>query len=103
MSLHNGSSQMAHNLDRFAFNSDFEDITAEAARLKVTVSTLRMYREWYGDQPVTVITKAGMTSMPAYEAEIRWQVLGEKVTRFHQLELPFPVTANHYVYERRGW
>jgi hypothetical protein len=49
-----------------------------------------------------VNTKTGMTSMPAYEAEIRWQVLGEKVARYQQLELAFPAT-NHYAYERRGW
>jgi|GEM_PF-5222575 len=102
MSFHNGSSQMAHNLDRFAFTSDFENITGEAARLNVSPRTVRMYLDWYGDQLVTVSTKAGMNSMPAYEAEIRWQVLGEKVRRYQQLELAFPV-PNHYAYERRGW
>ena len=102
MSMHNGSSNMAHNLDRFSFDSDFEDVAIAAARLKVTIHTVRMYMDWYGEEPVTVISKCGMQSMPAYEAEIRWQQLGEKVRIICQLELPFPAT-NQYAYERRGW
>jgi hypothetical protein len=103
MSLHNGSSRMAHNLDRFAFNSDFEDIAGEAARLNVSAQTIRMYWDWYGAEEVAVMTRAGMKSMPAYEYEIRWQIHGEKVERYRQLELAFPAPTNHYAYERRGW
>jgi hypothetical protein len=43
-----------------------------------------------------------MKSMPAYEAEIRWQVLGEKFRILHQMELAFPA-SNQYAYELRGW
>ena len=56
----------------------------------------------YSTEPVTVISKCGMQSMPAFEAEIRWQQLGEKVRVLRQLELSFPAT-NQYAYERRGW
>ena len=93
---------MAHNLDRFSFSSDFEDVAGDAARLGVTPRTVRLYRDWYGEQPVTVVTKAGMQALPAYEAELRCQVLGERLTRARQLELALPVAANHYDYERRG-
>ena len=102
MSLHNGSSQMAHNLDRFSFDSDFEDVAIAAAHLQVTTQVVRKYLDWYGEEPVTVVRKTGMASMPAYEAEIRWQVLGEKVRIIRQMELPFPA-SHQYAYERRGW
>lgn len=102
MSLHNGSSQMAHNLDRFAINSAFEDVTGEAARLQVSTQTVRMYLDWYGDQPVTIVDKAGMISMPAYEARLRQDIFGEPLKHMKQLALDFP-TSNHYCYEHRGW
>jgi hypothetical protein len=102
MSLHNGSSQMAHNLDRFSCNSKFEQIAADALRLNVPARTVRMYLSWYGEQPVTVVSKCGMQSMPAFEAEIRWQQLGEKVRILRQLELSFPAT-HQYAYDGRGW
>ncbi len=73
MSLHNGSRQMAHNLDRFSFNNDFEDIVGEAGRLNVPIDTLRLYLDWYGQEPVTVIIRRGKAIMPAFEAEIRWR------------------------------
>jgi hypothetical protein len=60
------------------------------------------FLDWYGEQPVTVVNKPGMKSMPAYEAEIRWQVLGEKFRILRQMELTLPV-GNQYVYEQRGW
>jgi hypothetical protein len=93
---------MAHNLDRFSFDNKFEQVAADAARLNVSAHTIRMYLDWYGEQPVTVISKCGMQSMPAFEAEIRWQQLGEKVRVLRQMELSFPAT-NQYAYERRGW
>lgn len=62
-----------------------------------------MYLDWYGDATVTVVSKAGMRAMPAYEYEIRWQIHGERFKRYQQLELAFPVPQNHYAYERRGW
>ena len=102
MALHNGSSSMAHNLDRFSFDSKHEQIAADAARLNVSTRTVRMYLDWYGDQLVTVVTRRGMQSMPAFEAEIRWQQLGEKVRVLRQMELGFPA-GSHYTYERRGW
>ena len=102
MSLHNGSSNMAHNLDRFSFDSKFEQIAADAARLQTTPATICKYLDWYGEQPVTVVNKRGMKSMPAYEAEIRWQVLGEKFRILRQMELALPV-SNQYAYEQRGW
>jgi hypothetical protein len=48
MCLHSGSSAMAHNLDRFSFQAEFEDIAGEAARLNVDTDTLRCYMDWYG-------------------------------------------------------
>ncbi len=102
MAMHNGSSSMAHNLDRFSFDSKFEQIAADAARLNVSTRTVRIYLDWYGEQQVTVISQCGMQSMPAYEAEIRWQQLGEKVRVLRQMGLTFPAT-NQYAYERRGW
>jgi hypothetical protein len=81
MSLHAGSSALAHNLDRFSFQAEFEDIAGEAARLNVPIDTLRTYLDWYGDGPTAVSVKGRVTQMPAYEAEIRWQVLGERVRR----------------------
>jgi hypothetical protein len=82
MSLHTGSSIMAHNLDRFSYQAEFEDIAGEAARLDVSADTVRMYLDWYGSQLVTVKGRTGVNSMPAYEAEIRWQVLGERIKAF---------------------
>jgi hypothetical protein len=79
MFLHAGSSAMAHNLDRFSFCADFEDIAGEAARLNVPIDTLRRYLDWYGEEPVNVITRSEKTTMPAFEAEVRWQVLGERI------------------------
>ena len=79
MSLYAGSSALAHALDRFALRVDFEDVAGEAARLNVTTNTLRRYRDWYGEEPTTVMTRSGLTIMPAYESQIRWQVLGEKI------------------------
>ncbi len=102
MSFHNGSRRLAHHLDRFSPGVDFEDAAGEAARLKVTTRTLRMYHDWYGSQVVTVVAKDGMKAMPAYEVEIRREIHGERLTRCEQLELPFPPT-NHYSYEHRGW
>jgi hypothetical protein len=102
MAMHNGSSSMAHNLDRFSFDSKHEQIAADAARLNVSARTVRMYLDWYGEQPVTVISKRGTQSMPAFEAQIRWQQLGEKVRVLRQMELSFPA-GNQYAYERRGW
>jgi hypothetical protein len=103
MSFHNGSSHMAHNLDRFGINSDFEDVAGEAVRLNVSPHTVRMYVDWYGAEPVTVTTRAGLTSMPAYELYLRRDELGERVRRWQQLELAFPAPRNHYAYELRGW
>jgi hypothetical protein len=93
---------MAHNLDRFSTSSRHEQIAADAARLNAPAPTVRMYLDWYGDQVVTVVTRCGMETMPAFEAEIRWQQLGEKVRVLRQMELGFPA-GSHYVYERRGW
>jgi hypothetical protein len=83
MSLHTGSSTLAHHLDRFALRVDFEDIAGEAARLGVSADTLRCYLDWYGEEPVTVTARNRLTTMPAYEAELRWQVLGEKIRRIN--------------------
>ena len=77
-------------------------IAADAARLQTSPTTVRKYLDWYGEQPVTVVNKRGMKSMPAYEAEIRWQVLGEKFRILRQMELALPV-SNQYAYEQRGW
>jgi hypothetical protein len=81
MSLHAGSSALAHNLDRFSFRAEFEDIAGEAARLNVPIDTLRIYLDWYGDDPTAVSVRGRITWMPAYEAELRWQELGERVRR----------------------
>ena len=39
--------------------------------------------------------------MPAFEAEIRWQQLGEKVRVLRQMELGFPA-GSHYAYEHHS-
>lgn len=102
MSLHGGSSAMAHNLDRFRLGSDFELGMGEAIRLSVLSETLALYHEWYGDEKVTVIDGDGcLRSLPAYEVAIRQQVHGESFIPVRQLGLELP-QANHYERERRG-
>ena len=85
MSLHNGSSRMAHNLDRFSFDTTFEDIAGEAARLDVGTDTVRMYLDWYGDQPVTVVGKAGMKYAlihVSYRRELKFDIPTTPLDRF---------------------
>jgi len=84
MSLHSGSSTLAHNLDRFDIRADFELVAAEALRLKVEPETIRRYRDLYGDEPVVVRVKGLVSQMPAYEAEIRFQLLGEQIAWLRQ-------------------
>lgn len=79
MSSHSGSSTLAHNLDRFNVRTDFELVAAEALRLKVESENIRRFRDLYGDELVVVSVKGLMSSMPAYEAEIRFQLLGERI------------------------
>jgi hypothetical protein len=89
MSLHRGSAQIAHNLDRFGF-SNFELIAGEAARLGVSAEAVRDYLDLYGDEvlPVRQVRMVSFTprrysvtqiEMPAYEARIRQDVLGERL------------------------
>jgi hypothetical protein len=79
MSFHSGSSMLAHNLDRFDIRADFELVAAEALRLNVEPETIRRYRDLYGDEPVVVRVKGLVSQMPAYEAEVRWQVWDEPI------------------------
>jgi hypothetical protein len=79
MSLHGGSSTLAHNLDRIDIRADFELVAAEAARLNVDPGTIRRYRDLYGDELVVVRAKGLASRMPAYEAEIRFQLLCERI------------------------
>jgi hypothetical protein len=79
MSLHSGSSALAHNLDRFDARCDFELVATESARLNVEPETIRRYRDLYGNEPVIVRVKGLVSQMPAYEAEVRFQLLGERV------------------------
>ena len=79
MSLHTGSSTLAHNLDRFDFRSDFELVAAEAARLDVVPETVRFYRDRYGDESVTVTIRGLASRMPVYEFHIRRWMLGERI------------------------
>ena len=79
MSLHNGSSVLAHNLDRFDFCSDFELVAAEAARLNVAPETIRFYRDRYGDGPASVTIRGLVSRMPVYEFQIRRWILGERI------------------------
>ncbi len=79
MSLHGGSSALAHNLDRFDFRADFELVAAEAARLQVEPGTVRFYRDRYGDETVTIILRGLISRMPVYEFQIRRWILGEQV------------------------
>jgi hypothetical protein len=79
MSLHSGSSALAHNLDRFDFRADFELVAAAASRLQVEPGTVRLYREWYGDELVIVKFKGLVSRMPAYEAQVRRWILGERI------------------------
>ena len=85
MSLHTGSSSLAHNLDRFDFRSDFELVAAEAARLNVVSETVRFYRDRYGDETVSVIIKGLASYMPAYEFQIRRWILGERIRLISQV------------------
>ena len=85
MSMHSGSSTLAHNLDRFDIRTDFELVAAEALRLKVDPETIRRYRDLYGDELVVVSVKGLVSRMPAYEAEIRFQLLGERMTWIRQM------------------
>ena len=81
MSLHTGSSIMAHQLNRFSARADFEDITGEAARLAVEPHTVRLYQRWYGDQPVLIRQRGTYYWIPAYEVSLRRDVFGEKLVR----------------------
>lgn len=102
MSLHGGSSTLAHNLDRFRLGSDFELGMGEAIRLNVLTETLALYREWYGDAKVSVIDGEGiLRTLPAYEVAIREQVHGECFIPVRQLMLDLP-QPNHYERERVG-
>ena len=84
MSLHTGSSTLAHNLDRFDSRSDFELAAAEAARLNVVPETVRFYRDRYGDETVSVIAKGLASRVPAYEFQIRRWILGEPIRLISQ-------------------
>jgi hypothetical protein len=79
MSLHTGSSALAHNLDRFDFRSDFELVAAAAARLNVAPETIRFYRDRYGDIPTVVTVRKQNSRVPAYEYHIRRWILGEPI------------------------
>ena len=79
MSLHTGSSALAHSLDRFDSRADFELVAAEAARLNVAPETVRFYCDRYGDEPSIVITKGLASRVPAYEFQIRRWILGEQI------------------------
>lgn len=95
--FHSGSSAMAHELDRFSRQDfGFEDLYGEAARLEVQPETLAMYLDWYGAESVTVRTGAGLRAMPRWEAELRWQVRGEKLAICRQLPLPSQVACRPF-------
>ena len=96
MSLHTGSSAMAHNLDRSSFRADFEDVAGEAARLNVPIDTLRCYLDWYGKEQVTVIIRRGKATMPAFEAEVRWQFLGERIRIIQRTDIPGIYALSRY-------
>lgn len=85
MSLHSGSHGLAHNLDRFAFRSDFELVAAEAVRLQVAPETIRFYRDRYGDEPVVITTNGLVSRIPAYEFQIRRWMLGERISLIYQV------------------
>lgn len=85
MSLHTGSSMLAHNLDRFDFRADFELAAAEAARLNVAPETVRFYRDRYGDIPMVVTVKKQIYRLPAYEYHIRRWILGESIRLVSQV------------------
>lgn len=86
--FHSGSTQMAQNLNRFG-RSQFEENYVEAARLKVTVPTLEMYRDWYGDEQITVIDGHGLVHgcWPSYEFHIRKDVWGQKLNAIKQMQM----------------
>jgi hypothetical protein len=85
MSLHAGSSALAHNLDRFDLRSDFELVSAEAAKLDVEPETVRFYRDRYGDELVVVTIKGLTSRMPAFEFQIRRWILGEWICLIQQV------------------
>ena len=82
--FHSGSANLAHNLDRFspsiALNPgrDYEFLAVEAARLRVETITISLYVDWYGLEPVIISRRGLIDRLPAYEAEIRTQILGER-------------------------
>ena len=88
MTLHTGSRNLAHNLDRFSFSSNFEEVAGEAARLGVSAEDVELYMDWYGDDMLTVqqarlltLTPrryaVKMVVLPAYEVHLRKHVFGE--------------------------
>ena len=93
MTLHQGSAQMAHNLDRLSAR-DFETIAGEAARLGVSARAVEMYMDLFGEDtlPVRQVRlirwsprryTVTTSELPAYEAHIRQDLLGERLIIQH--------------------
>ena len=74
--FHQGSAQMAHQLDRFGRGLPFEHLATEAARLEVGTETIRRYLDWYGDEPIVARMRGSQVIMPAYEFYIRRDITG---------------------------
>lgn len=92
MSLHSGSTQLAHALDRFSTSTrlDNETIRATAAILDIDYQWVERYLELFGDDDVKVerITlvnwsrrevKVQPLTMSAFEAHLRKDLLGENL------------------------
>lgn len=84
--FHSGSTDLAQQLNRFRravaldVRRDHELVVGEAARLGVQTPTLQQYLDWYGEEPVTIRQRGAITHVPAYEAALRRDVLGERLS-----------------------
>lgn len=80
MSLHTGSADLAHALNRFSRSAgsgrDHEFIAGEALRLGVGADTVRRYLDCYGEGPVVARTRRGQVILPAYELYICRDITG---------------------------
>jgi hypothetical protein len=93
--LHTGSRRLAHQLDRFdPHQKDAEVILGTAAQLDLDREWVEKYLDLFGDEPVTVEytrllswtprrVSRRRAQMPAFEAHLRQDLVGERLTILH--------------------